>query len=74
MLPGCLVFVVVGVVAFADEPLLGVAAILLGGGYIALSLTAWFSRRVALAVTAEGITLASIRGRAVGWCAVRPDG
>jgi hypothetical protein len=56
LLPGCLIFVIVGTLVFADSPLLGALGILLGAGYIVMTMVAWLSRRVALAVTAEGIT------------------
>ena len=58
LLPVCVLFIVVGKVMIADgSPLAGVMACLLGGLYIAASLLALVSRRIALAVTAEGITL-----------------
>jgi hypothetical protein len=57
LLPGCVIFVILGALVFADTPLLGAFGILLGAAYIVLKTVAWLSRRVALAVTAEGITL-----------------
>jgi hypothetical protein len=53
---------------FVDgSPVGGALVLLLGAGYIVLSMTAWLSRRVALAVTSEGITL----GLAPPWPASR---
>jgi hypothetical protein len=67
LLPACVLFIVVGKIMIADSPLAGVLACLLGGLYIVASLVALVSRRVALAVTAEGITL----GRMPPWPASR---
>lgn len=71
LVPSCLIFVVVGALVFADSPLLGALGILLGAGYIMLTLVAWLSRRVALAVTAEGITFGALppfaRSASVRW-------
>ncbi len=60
MVPAALVFVFVGALMAADGQMAGAVASLLGGMYIVLLLVAWLSRRVALAVTAEGITLGQI--------------
>jgi hypothetical protein len=62
LLPACLVFITVGAIAVVDgqKRLVGVFGCALGAMYIFLSITAWVSRRVALAVTAEGITLGHI--------------
>ncbi|GAA0908199.1 hypothetical protein GCM10009557_82880 [Virgisporangium ochraceum] len=60
MVPACAAFVLLGALSVADEPVMGVLCILLGGLYLALLLTAWASRRAALAVTEEGITLGAL--------------
>ena len=57
LIPACVVFVVVGVAGVADGQPTGYLACVIGGGYIVVSTVAMASRRVALAVTAEGITL-----------------
>jgi hypothetical protein len=57
MVPACIGFVVLGTAVATDEFLLGALCALLGGLYLVLLVTAWLSRRVALSVTEEGITL-----------------
>jgi hypothetical protein len=58
LVPMSLVFVVVGVAFAADNPLLGIATVALGGLYLALWIAVVLTRRIALAVTDAGITLA----------------
>ncbi len=68
LLPFSALFVIGGGMMLVDgSPVVGALLVLLGAGYILLSLTAWLSRRVALAVTPEGITL----GMAPPWPASR---
>lgn len=57
LLPCCVIFIAVGTaMAVTDEPVLGALGILLGAAYVVLWAINFLSRRVALAVTAEGIT------------------
>lgn len=68
LLLASILFVVIGaVMAVGAQPVWGTLAILLGAAYATLSTMAWLSRRVALAVTADGITL----GLAPPWPANR---
>lgn len=60
LLPASILFIVVGAVMVGDGQLAGAFSCVLGGAYILLTMGAWLSRRVALAVTAEGITLGLI--------------
>jgi hypothetical protein len=60
LVPVCILFVIVGAVMVGDGQLVGAFACVLGGGYVLLVLVAGVSRRVALAVTAEGIMLGLI--------------
>jgi len=61
LLPFCLLFVAIGTtMAVTGEPVLGALGVLMGAAYVVLWTTAFLSRRVALAVTVEGITLGLI--------------
>jgi hypothetical protein len=61
LFPACILFIVVGAVMVRDgQTATGAAGCLLGGAYIVGSVSAWCSRRVAVAVTAEGITLGQL--------------
>ena len=61
LLPVCGLFVVVGVaMASSGEMVMGPLAVLLGGGYLALSTTCAVSRRIALAVTEQGMTFGAV--------------
>jgi len=53
--------------AVTGVPLWGALTVLMGAGYLVMWTIAWLGRRVALAVTADGITL----GFAPGWPASR---
>lgn len=57
MVPACLLFIVVGTWMAVDRQWIGVACALLGAAYLAILVTTGLIRRVALAVTAEGVTL-----------------
>jgi hypothetical protein len=67
LLPFCILAIVVGTVMVNDGQMIGALAYLIGGGYLFMAMAALVSRRVALAVTAEGITL----GLAPPWPASR---
>ena len=61
LVPFSLLAIFVGRLMFVDgRTTVGALSILLGAAYLILTVTAWVSRRVALAVTAEGITLGQI--------------
>jgi hypothetical protein len=61
LVPACVLFVAVGtIMAMGGEVLLGTLATLLGGAYMVIWLIVGLSRRVALAVTADGITLGAV--------------
>jgi hypothetical protein len=68
LLPASLLFVAVGgTLAATGQPVVGGLAVVLGCAYLGRSASAAFSRRVAFAVTAEGVTL----GQAPPWPASR---
>ena len=61
LFPACILFVVVGAVMVRDgQTVAGVLGCVMGCMYIVVSVWAWLSRRVALAVTADGITLGQL--------------
>lgn len=57
LIPASAVFLAVGVLWVGEDPLIGVAGMLLGGGYLAVRLVTALSRRVALRVDVTGVTL-----------------
>jgi hypothetical protein len=60
LIPASAVFLAVGILLVRESPLIGVAGMLLGGGYLALRLITALSRRVALRVDVTGVTLGAV--------------
>jgi hypothetical protein len=61
LVPACVLFVAVGtIMAMGGNVLVGTLAALMGGAYLVIWLIVGLSRRVALAVTADGIALGAV--------------
>jgi hypothetical protein len=60
LIPSSMVFLAVGGLMVGENPVMGVASMLLGGGYLALRLITVLSRRVALRVDVTGVTLGAV--------------
>jgi hypothetical protein len=60
LIPASAVFLAVGILWVGEDPLIGVAGMLLGGGYLAVRLITALSRRVALRVDVTGVTLGAV--------------
>jgi len=60
LVPTCAGFVFLGILMVRDGQLAGALVCLFGGAYIVLSVWAMVSRRIALAVTEDGITLGQL--------------